>query len=157
MKRFRKRVRIQTYVEPDVAEQIGRRVETMGTTESGIVRSSICEFLDETSDKTLILRRLDRLGRGAERLHREVEFLSEALAVFVQTWFSHTASLPPERERAARASGEARYRQFLEVVVQRFSGGARFLDDLPKEVVANDEELDAVRSSRPPIKGRGEQ
>jgi hypothetical protein len=157
MKRFRKRVRVQTYVDQEVAEQIGRRVQMMGTTESGIVRSSIREFLDETSDKTLILRRLDRLGHGVERLHRDVEFLSEALGVFVQAWFSHTAPLPPERERAARASGEARYRQFMDIVVQRFTGGARFLDDLPKEVLAHDEELDAVRTSKPPIKGKGEQ
>jgi hypothetical protein len=147
MKPLRKRVRIQTYVEPEVAKLLGQRMETMGVSESGMVRSSILEFLDETRDKTLLLRRLDRLGRAVERLHRDLEFLSEAFAVFTLTWFAHTAPIEQEREPAARASGKARYQQFMELVVQRFAGGARFLDDLPKETLANDEELDAIRAS----------
>jgi hypothetical protein len=144
VKRFRKRVRIQTYVEPEVAQRIGQRVQTMAVTESGLLRSSILEFLDRTSDTTLTLRRLDRLGRSVERLHRDVEFLSEAFAVFVRTWFAHTQPLPVEREAAARASAEGRNRQFMELVVQQFTRGARFLDDLPKEQLVNDAELDAV-------------
>jgi len=144
VKRFRNRVRIQAYVEPEVAERIGHRVQSMGISESGILRSSVLEFLDRTSDTTLTLRRLDRLGRSLERLHRDVEFLSEAFSVFVRTWAVHTSPVPAEREAAARASGEARYRRFMEHVVQQFTGGARFLDDLPKEPLANDAELDAV-------------
>jgi hypothetical protein len=151
MKRARKRVRIQTYVEPEVAAQISRRGATMGTSESGVLRSSLLESLEEPNDKMLLLRRLDRLGRGVERLHRDVEFLSEAFGVFVQAWFTQTPPLPVERERAARASGESRYRQYMDVVVQRFAGGARFLDDLPKEPLADDEELDRLAGRTAPI------
>jgi hypothetical protein len=39
---------------------------------------------------------------------------------------------------------ESRYRQFVEHVSEEFSGGRRFLDDLSREVVANDAELDAI-------------
>jgi hypothetical protein len=38
-----------------------------------------------------------------------------------------------------------RYRRFIELVAQRFASGGRFLDELPKELLANDDELDAVR------------
>ena len=39
---------------------------------------------------------------------------------------------------------ESRYGQFVEHVSEEFSGGRRFLDDLSREVVANDAELDAI-------------
>jgi hypothetical protein len=43
------------------------------------------------------------------------------------------------------SGGEARYRRFMEQVARRFASGGRFLDELPKELLANDDELDAVR------------
>lgn len=33
----------------------------------------------------------------------------------------------------------------MEEVVQQFTGGSRFLDDLPQEPVVNDRERDAIR------------
>ena len=50
---------------------------------------------------------------------------------------------------------ESRYRQFVEHVSEEFSGGRRFLDDLSREVVANDADLDAIvdNSNSSPDKG----
>jgi hypothetical protein len=144
MKAFRKRVRVQSYVEPELARRIVDRVETTGATESGMVRSSLLQYLDGQSDATLVLRRLDRLGRALTRLHRDVEFHSEAFSVFVLRWFAHTPAVPEDRRKAVLAAAEARYRQYIDDVVQQFAGGRRFLDDLPQESVANDTELDAI-------------
>jgi len=52
-----------------------------------------------------------------------------------------------------QARAEGRYKQFLEHVIERFSGGHRFLDDLPHEVVANDTELDAILAKEAARKG----
>jgi hypothetical protein len=35
-----------------------------------------------------LLRRLDRLGRHATRLERDINAMAEAFAVFVQLWFA---------------------------------------------------------------------
>jgi hypothetical protein len=144
MKAFRKRVRVQSYVEPELARRIVDRVETTGATESGMVRSSLLQYLDGQSDATLVLRRLDRLGRALTRLHRDMEFHSEAFSVFVHSWFAHTPPVPEDRRKTALTLAEARYQQYMDDVVRRFAGGRRFLDDLPQESVANDTELDAI-------------
>ena len=144
MKSVRKRVRVQAYVEPELAKRIVERVETSGTTESGMVRSSLLQYLDGDSDAMLVLRRLDRLGRALIRLHRDLEFHSEAFSVFVRSWFAHTPAIPEASRRAVLASAESRYRQYMDELVQQFARGHRFLDDLPKELVANDTELDAI-------------
>ena len=54
------------------------------------------------------------------------------------------ARLPEEAKPGARVDAESRYRQFVEHVSEEFSGGRRFLDDLSREVDANDAELDAI-------------
>jgi hypothetical protein len=153
MRAFRKRVRLQAYVEPELAERVAHRRAAMGTSESGIVRSSVLQFLDGTSDSALLLRRLDRLGRADTRLQRDLELLSESFGVFLRTWFAHTPALPDESKAMARAAAESRYRQLVEHVAQRFSGGRRFLDDLPRETIANDAELEAFRAKADPERG----
>jgi hypothetical protein len=102
------------------------------------------QHLDGTSDRTLLFRRLDRLGRAVERSHRDVELLAEAFAVFVGVWFAHTQSVPEEDKKFARRDAEDRYNKFVEHVGQQYAGGRRFLDDLPRESVADTAELDEL-------------
>jgi hypothetical protein len=53
-------------------------------------------------------------------------------------------AIPEDQRRAARASAESRYKQFVEHVVQQFAGGERFIDDVPREGIADDAELASV-------------
>jgi hypothetical protein len=53
-------------------------------------------------------------------------------------------AIPEDQRRAARASAESRYKQFVEHVVQQFSGGQRFIDNLPHESIADESELTMV-------------
>jgi hypothetical protein len=48
------------------------------------------------------------------------------------------------------------YRQFVEYVTQQLSGGPRFLDDLPREVLADDTELDAIIEQPAGAVGKGD-
>jgi hypothetical protein len=141
---YRGLVRLQSYVEPTVAERVDKFCAATGLSESALIKSSVCKHLDGISDATLLLRRLDRIGRAIERGHRDHAFHSEAFAVFVRLWLAHTPSLPEDAKRAARMNAESRYKQFVEHVVEQFSGSRRFLDDLPKEPVADETELDAI-------------
>jgi hypothetical protein len=67
--------------------------------------------------------------------------------VFVRVWFAHTPVIPESGKKSARASAETRYRQFVEHVAEQFSGGRRFLDDLPHEAIGDEGELAAVADS----------
>jgi hypothetical protein len=140
-------MRLQSYVEPELAQRIDRFCAATGISESALIKSSVSQYLDGTSDMTLMLRRQDRLGRALERVHRDLELLCEGFAVFVRLWFAHTPSIPEDGKRAARASAESRYKLFVEHVAEQYSGGRRFLDDLPREQIADEVELDALSQS----------
>lgn len=143
----RGRVRLQSYVDPAFADRVSRYCLAMGVSESAIVKSSLEQYLDGTGDATLLLRRLDRLGRAMARQERDLQILSHAFGVFTRLWLAHTPRVPDDAKRGARIDAESRYRQFVQHVAEEFSGGRRFLDDLPHELVANDGELDAIANS----------
>ena len=102
----RGRVRLQPYVDGALAERLDQFCAATDVTVSAVVVAAIRQYLDGTSDATLVLRRLDRLGRALARNHRDVELLSEAFAVFVRVWFAHTPVIP-ESGKKLRA-GERR-------------------------------------------------
>ena len=138
----RGRVRLVPYVPAELGERVVAACASSGVTESAVVEAALRQYLDGTSDRTLLLRRLDRLGRAVERDHRDLELLTETFAVYMRLWFAHTPSIPEDGKHAARMTAESRYRQFVQHVAEQFSGGRRFLDDLPHEVVAEDAEME---------------
>jgi hypothetical protein len=111
------------------------------------VKSALGQYLDGTSDATLLLRRLDRLGRAASVTQRDLEVLSQAFGVFVRRWLAHTPTVPEVAKPGARVNAENRYSRFTQHVADQFSAGRRFLDDLPREVVADDAELATLTKS----------
>ena len=125
--------RIHPYVAKEVAERLQKYCAASGATESAVVEAALRQHLDGTSDRTLLFRRLDRIGRGVGRMQRDLELQAEAFGVFVRVWFAHTPNVAGESRRAAQSGSEARYRQYAQYVAEQFSMGKRFLDDLPRE------------------------
>jgi predicted DNA-binding protein len=134
-------VRLHPYVPRELAKRLAQYRAASGIASSAVVQAALRQYFDRTSDTALILRRLDRLGRGDARAHRDLELLSEAFAVWVRLWFAHTPSVSDDAKEPARRTAERRFAQFVEHVVERFTGGHRFLDDLPREVLADEVEL----------------
>ena len=71
----------------------------------------------------LLLRRLDRLGRHATRLERDINAMAEAFAVFVQLWFAHTPSIGENEKDAARREAWNQYQKFVEMWQPRWLEG----------------------------------
>jgi predicted transcriptional regulator len=140
----RGRVRLLPYVDAELAQRLEQFCAASNATASAVVGAALRQYLDGASDAALFLRRLDRLGRAIARGQRDLELLSEAFAVFVRVWFAHTPMVPASEKKSARESAESRYRQFTNHIGEQFSGGHRFLDDLPSESIGEDRELSAV-------------
>lgn len=129
----RGRERIQPYVGAQLRQRLTRYCAAQGITESACVEAALTEYLDQTSDRILFMRRLDRLGRQTHRLERDQQLTLETLAAWIHIWFAHTPSIPDEAKSFATAQAESRYHRFTAHVARKFSGGPRFIDDLPKE------------------------
>jgi hypothetical protein len=69
---YRGFVRLQSYVEPATADRVDQYCADTGLSESALIKSSLTKYLDGTNDATLLLRRMDRLGRARERDHRDL-------------------------------------------------------------------------------------
>ena len=142
-----RRVRVYTRLPAILRDRVSSYCAASKISERAVFEAALEQYLNGTSDMTLVLRRLDRLGRADDRVHRDVELLSASFAVFVRLWFAHTPNLRDEAKPAARSDAESRYRQFMDYVAQEFTGGRRFLDDLPRESIANDAELTAMATN----------
>jgi hypothetical protein len=150
------RVRLHPYVEEAVAKRLSAHCAATGIPSSSVVEAAIRQYLDGTSDRTLILRLLNRLGRAEARTQRDLEVLSEAFGVWVRIWFAHTPSMEGAAKELARRTAESRFAQFVEHVVERFSGRERFLDDLPREVLADEVELEKITAEAPAARRSGD-
>jgi hypothetical protein len=139
-----RRARIHPYLRPELRDQLAKYCAATRTTESAVVADALERHFDGTSDFALFLRRLDRLSRGVERLERDQEIQHQAFALFVRLWLAHTPRIPGDARGAAIASAEARYRKYLDRLAENLGGGKRFVDDLPQEKIADDDELAAI-------------
>ena len=86
--------------------------------------------------ETAVMQRLDDLNREIELTRRDVAVLMEAFALWTNVWFAHNPNVTEEEQRAAHASAEKRYQQFVIQVREQFAAGKRFSDELQVDEVA---------------------
>jgi len=135
--------RIRPYLSPTLHKRFKRYCKAHGHSESSVTEAALLEYLDETKDMTLLLRRLDRQQRMIGQLQRDFNVLSEAFGVYVQLYFAHTPEVETHSKEAAKHQGLKRYNQFVDYVAQQYSGGHRFINDLAEDV-ADPSELAAI-------------
>ena len=147
-------IRIQPYLDPPLHHRLKSFCAATASSESAVVQRALHRLLDQNDDTTLLMRRLDRLGRLDARIHRDLELLTEAFSLWLRMWFSLTPNVPDntEAKRAARATGERRYVQFTATLAERFTRGSRFINDLPQESIADpvDPDVDKPAPAAPP-------
>jgi hypothetical protein len=136
---MRTRRRIHPYVRPELVQRLTAYCAAKGITESSAVETAIEDYLaGGETDNEVILRRLDRLNRAASRQQRDLDVLTESLAVVVEKWFN----LVPERTDAERAAGERlgrrRYEHFLNVVSSRLARGLRTASNIARQALTDD-------------------
>jgi hypothetical protein len=150
----RHRVRIHPYLDAPAARKLAIFVAASGATESAVVQEAVLKHVDRTSQTTLLLKELDKLGRANARAHRDLEFLMEAFAVWVKLWFAHTASIADDGKDHARRTAEVRYSQFIKKVAQQFADGRYFLDELSDRVREQDDEATPADADKGSIADR---
>ena len=108
-------------------ESLSRRLRALtrepGSSQTQIVVDALVAFLDRGAGSEIDERyaiRLDRLNRQLNRIERRVDFVSEALGLFIQHQLTTVAHEPPF-EAATAHLGKRRYEAFLQLVWKRMS------------------------------------
>jgi hypothetical protein len=141
-----------TYVNPELSDRLKAYCASTNTTESAVVEAALREYLTGTSAQAAMLRRLDRLDRAVQRVHRDATFYGEALGEYLRVWYAYTPELPDAGKREASLRSTVRYQAFVRQLAARLSGGRSLIaelvrdDDDSGERDARSRELDRVRA-----------
>ena len=125
--------RLNVYFDAALSVELDALAVRRKVSKSQIVEAALAAFLSpDAADQreAAIVRRMDRLTRGIERLERDQTIAAEALALFVKFWLTTTLPLPDAMRDAANANGRERYEGFVEALGRRLAKG----NTLTKEV-----------------------
>jgi hypothetical protein len=148
------RIRLHARIAPHTRKRLKEHCAARGISARAGIENAITEYLDNVGDTALIMKRIDRLGRGFARIHRDSEILMESFMVFVKLWFAHNPPVAEDGKADAEAEAEARYKQFVSYVNDLLSRGHRAFDDFPREAIADLQELAAIVGLPPPAPNR---
>ncbi|HRN83199.1 MAG TPA: CopG family transcriptional regulator [Hyphomicrobium sp.] len=143
--RSEKKKRLSIYLDPDVSHRLADHAGRREQSRSMIAEAAIASFLSPDAEErreAAIAKRLDRIDRIIQRLERDIGIANEALAIFIRSWLTSTASLPDAAQASARAKGGERYDKFLEALGRRLAQGPRLRQEVPEDMQgreANDE------------------
>jgi predicted DNA-binding protein len=132
-----KLIQTKVFLPPDLVRELDERSKRLKLHKSELVRQAIASFLSADASEQFeaaLAKRLDRLNRGQERLERELQIASEALALFIRAWLSATPAAPDGAVRAAmEAKGRERYAGFIDALGRRVAGGRTLLQEVLEE------------------------
>lgn len=127
------RARIGARIPAELRHRLAEYNAAKGVYEGDTIRSALEQFLDGTSDMTLLQRRLDGLSRSLARLQRTLELQGEFLNEYVLVYLKNTPPLPEADLHPSLRLAAGRYKTMLERVTACVSVGKTWVDDLPKE------------------------
>jgi len=145
------RYQIHAQVHEDVRRRLKAFTARRGLSDCSVIEAALRQYLDQSSDAALIMRRLDRNGRRIDKVRGDVEILSEFVSLWARLWFAYTPQIPDEQKSAAQKNATARYQQFLGYVEKRLRGTQRLATDLLGEEPFSDTPVgDAPKSAEEP-------
>lgn len=125
----------------DLARQLADHARAKRASQTALVEAALASFLSPDGADRLeaaISRRLDRLGRQADRLEWNLDLANETLALFIRFWLTSNAPLPDTALAAAQAMGRERWERFVESLARRMEGGPRLSRELQRDVEARE-------------------
>jgi hypothetical protein len=130
--RIKHTFRLPPALSSQLADYAGRK----RISQALVVEAALASFLSPDASERMeaaISRRLDRQTRQLERLEHQVKISNEAIALFVRFWLTTTPALPDSTRAAAQASGNARYRGFIEALGRRIEKGQNLSAEIAQD------------------------
>ena len=138
------RVQRHPWIDLDLARQLKVYCAARRATETSVFNAALRDYFADAKDSTLVMRRLDRNDRGNAVVRQSVELLSETFLAFVLSYFTNTPEMPETQQKHGAISARRRLDAVLDAAAHRYAGGARLIDLLPKDCLADDAELAAA-------------
>lgn len=116
--------KICIYVSEDLVARLAAAAEQRGATKSGVVGAALDRFLDAAEDNPSGVERcLVQMRHQLDHFARELEFVSETVAMHARYHLTVTPPLPDAVQPTACRIGAARFKEFAAQVGRRVEQG----------------------------------
>jgi hypothetical protein len=137
------RAQIHPRLPADVTKRVRTFAAAKGSSQSSVIEAALASYLDDSGERAVILRRLDRLSRAIRKVNRDVTIVADALSIFIQVWLVQTNRIPDHERVRAEQNAEKRFAHFKEQLAGRMATGRSFIGDLVREGrIAGDDVMD---------------
>lgn len=127
--------RIQPYISAEKHKLLRSRIRETSETESQVVDAALGQYLTQSDDRTIMLKRLNALTRQLDRMSLDNSLGFEFLHQWGKLWMANTPALPAADGQAVHAQARARYKWLLGMVSQSANSGRFLADVLPRDEV----------------------
>jgi len=136
------RAQIHPRLPADITKRIRVFAASKGSSQSSVIEAALATYLDDSGERAVILRRLDRLAHAVRKVDRDVAIVADAFSIFVEIWLSHTNRIPDHERIKAEQTAQKRFLHFRELLSGRLATGRSFIADLVRDgrAVNNDGE-----------------
>lgn len=131
------RAKVQTRIALPTKRALDAHCSRSGKSQGAVIDAALQAFFDDTTDAALLYRRLDRSDRSVSQVKRDLELLTEAFALFLQTWFAHTPRLSEAERSPAAQSAQTRILRFQATLAERLAGGGRFVNEVASDLATD--------------------
>jgi hypothetical protein len=135
------RARMNTSLPGALRHRLSEYSTARGVAECEVLRLAVEQYLNGTSDMTLLYRRIDASHRKVDRLHRTLELHGELLKEFLLIYLEAAAQEPTlaASSPAPRRKASQLYEGIVQRVITALASHKTWIDDLPQESLSPEE------------------
>lgn len=135
------RPRIRSRLSADIHERLILRAERPDMSVPKILDEALRAYFDgqvQDGRNTALLQRLELMSRHDHRQSRDIAIVQEALALFVQYFFTIMPDMVPADQDIRAAKGVAHFNDYLTELTARMKGGGKNIKNALQDVLVTD-------------------
>jgi predicted transcriptional regulator len=137
-----RKFRLNIYLDREWYDALDVLAAQRRVSKSAIVEAAVAAFItpaDDEKREAVLVRRIDRMTRGIEKLDRDLAISIEAFALYVHFWLTVTPPQSDAMRAAAKTSAQERLAGFIEILGRRLAKGKRLTQDIALDIQSHPE------------------
>ena len=133
------KVKLTVYVSRTVAGQLDLACKDRTKNKSKLTETALAQLLSPQRDneqESATPRRLDRLSRDVNTIHRHQQIVIESFGLFIRHYLAVSPPLPPSEQQTAQALGQQRFQRFIEQLGRRLASTTTLVTEISDQLAS---------------------
>ena len=131
------KIKLTVYVSRTVAGQLDLACKDRTKNKSKLTETALAQLLNPQRDndqESGMPRRLDRLSREINLIHRHQQIVIESFGLFIRHYLAMSPPLPQAEQQAAQAFGQQRFQRFIEQLGRRLASSTTLVTEISEQL-----------------------